>query len=373
MPDRFQVSCIICFAVLMSGLFLIKRFPQMLFPTMYILQLSVLGTGIGLSVLQPDLRVATVIATATIIPTFYIDRTAAFVAVEGIAVLAYVLLGKRFIDPDVFSWGLETLLLFSVAGILNGHFINKARFERYVYAESEKKLAEMQQHYNEELQKEVAAKTRRIEELHEQFVLGMATMVEGRDNSTGGHIRRTSEGVRILTEAIRRDSSVQLPEGFCEMIVKAAPMHDLGKIAVDDSILRKPGRFTPEEFEIMKKHAPEGARIVREILKNTDDEEFKVIAENVAHYHHERWDGSGYPDKLKGEEIPLEARIMAIADVWDALVSKRVYKDKMPFEKADAIMTEGMGSQFDPSLERIYRAALPHLEAYYQSLDAQEA
>ena len=95
-------------------------------------------------------------------------------------------------------------------------------------------------------------------------------------------------------------------------------MHDLGKIAVDDAVLRKPGRFTPEEFEIMKTHAKEGQRIVHQILEGTDDKYFQQIAENVAHYHHERMDGSGYPDKLKGEEIPLEARIMAIADVYDA-------------------------------------------------------
>ena len=104
-------------------------------------------------------------------------------------------------------------------------------------------------------------------------------------------------------------------------------MHDLGKIAVNDAILRKPGRFTPEEYEAMKTHAAEGARIVHEILADSDDEELRRIAENMAHYHHERMDGSGYPDKLKGGEIPLEARVMAIADVYDALVSERVYKE----------------------------------------------
>ena len=134
-------------------------------------------------------------------------------------------------------------------------------------------------------------------------------------------------------------------------------MHDLGKIAIDDSILRKPGRFTPEEFEVMKTHSAEGARIVSDILKDTDDEEFRKIAVNVAHYHHERVDGSGYPDGLKGDEIPLEARIMAIADVYDALVSKRVYKESYSFEKADRIIIEGMGTQFDPSLQPYYEAA----------------
>ena len=144
-------------------------------------------------------------------------------------------------------------------------------------------------------------------------------------------------------------------------------MHDLGKIAVDDAILRKPGRFTPEEFEQMKKHAAEGARIVDQILKDTDDDEFHRIAVNVAHYHHERWDGSGYPEKLAGEQIPLEARIMAIADVYDALVSKRVYKESMPFDKADEIIMEGMGSQFDPGLKECYCAARPKLEEYYRN------
>ena len=120
-------------------------------------------------------------------------------------------------------------------------------------------------------------------------------------------------------------------------------------------------------------HLPaQGARIVHEILRATDDNEFHRLAENVAHFHHERWDGSGYPDHLKGEEIPLEARIMAVADVYDALVSKRVYKDKMPYEKANSIIMEGMGSQFDPALEPIYTAARPRLEAYYNEVDKEE-
>lgn len=115
-------------------------------------------------------------------------------------------------------------------------------------------------------------------------------------------------------------------------------------------------------------HATEGARIVHEILKETDDDEFRILAENVAHYHHERWDGSGYPEGLSGEAIPLEARIMAIADVYDALVSKRVYKDAMSFEKADNIIIEGMGKHFDKALEPCYVLARPKLEAYYSQI-----
>lgn len=223
--------------------------------------------------------------------------------------------------------------------------------------------------YNTELSDEVAEKTRHIVEMHDKLVLGMATMVESRDNSTGGHIRRTSEGVRLLTEAIREGGEFELSDDFCRSLIKAAPMHDLGKIAVDDAILRKPGRFTPEEFEKMKAHAAEGARIVREILTGVEDDGFRRIAENVAHYHHERWDGSGYPEGLKGEDIPLEARIMAVADVYDALVSKRVYKESMSFEQAHAIIMEGMGKHFDARLEPCYLRAKPRLEAYYEAAD----
>lgn len=233
----------------------------------------------------------------------------------------------------------------------------------------DQKYIRLLHNYSEELQDKVAEKTAHLEEMHDKLILGLATMVESRDNSTGGHIRRTSEGVRILLDEIREEDMPELTESFRRQLIKAAPMHDLGKIAVPDKILQKPGRFEPEEFEKMKTHAPEGARIVHEILKGTDDVEFHHIAENVAHYHHERWDGSGYPEGLKGEEIPLEARIMAVADVYDALVSKRVYKEKMSFEKADRIMREGMGSQFAPEMEEVYLRARPRLEAYYSSLE----
>ena len=223
--------------------------------------------------------------------------------------------------------------------------------------------------FNASLKEQVSRKTNHIVEMHNNLIMGMAAMVESRDNSTGAHIRRTSEGVRILVEEIKKNNVFNLSEDFCKDIIKAAPMHDLGKIAVDDAILRKPGKFEPEEFEKMKKHAEEGARIVRGILKNTDDADFRIIAENVAHYHHERWDGSGYPEGIKEERIPIEARIMAIADVYDALVSKRVYKDSMSFEQADKIIMEGMGKHFDKKLEPFYVAARPKLEMYYKTVN----
>ena len=229
------------------------------------------------------------------------------------------------------------------------------------------KYIELIDNFNYELQGKVKEKTEHIVAMHNKLILSMATMVESRDNSTGGHIKRTSEGVRILVGEITADktSKLMLDETFCNCIIKAAPMHDLGKVAVKDSILQKPGKFEPWEYEEMKKHAAEGAKIVGEILEGTDDPYFREIAVNVAHYHHERWDGSGYPEGLQGNDIPLEARIMAIADVYDALVSKRVYKDSMSFEKADEIIMEGFGKHFDESLKPYYMSARPKLEAYY--------
>jgi len=251
---------------------------------------------------------------------------------------------------------------------LDDLYYGKKRSGYQIFVEDDtanQKYIRLLDHYNEELQKDVASKTRHIETMNDRYILGIAAMVESRDNSTGGHIRRTSECVRLITAEMQKDRSLQLPDSFYRSLIKAAPMHDLGKIAVDDAILRKPGRYTPEEYGIMKTHAAEGAKIIYNILKDTDDEYFRCIAENVAHYHHERMDGSGYPEGLKGDAIPLEARIMAIADVYDALVSKRVYKERFSFEKANEIIIEGMGTQFDPKLRKYYEAARPGLEGYY--------
>ena len=238
-------------------------------------------------------------------------------------------------------------------------------YQIYISDDTEgQKYLELVKNYNKQLEEEVIEKTKHIIDMHDKLILGMATMVESRDNSTGGHIRRTSKVVSLLVQ--QKNS---LPESFKNKIIKAAPMHDIGKVTIDDAILRKPGKITDEEFEKMKSHTSEGARIIHEILKDTDDDEFKIIAENVAHYHHEKWDGSGYPKGLKGEGIPLEARIMAIADVYDALVSKRVYKESYSFEKVNEIILEGMGTQFDPDLKDMYERARGGIEDYYKGLE----
>jgi len=211
-------------------------------------------------------------------------------------------------------------------------------------------------------------KTRKILEIQNSVIRGMAVMVESRDNSTGGHINRTSDCVKVFVDKLRKEKEFSdITDEFCESVIKAAPMHDLGKIAVDDAILRKPGKFTDQEYEIMKKHSAEGARIVEQVLKDVDNIEFKQIAVNVAHYHHEKWDGTGYPEKISGDQIPFEARIMALADVFDALVSKRCYKDSFTYDKAFQIIEESLGTHFDPKLGAVFIKCRGKLEELYNN------
>ena len=222
--------------------------------------------------------------------------------------------------------------------------------------------------YNDELEKQVEEKTAHIRKIQRSVITGIASMVESRDNSTGGHIRRTSECVKVFAELISKDDRFPTSDEFLEYVIRSAPMHDLGKIAVDDVILRKPGKFTDEEYAVMKTHSEKGAKIVAEVLQGVEDDEFVKIAVNVAHYHHEKWNGSGYPTGLAGIDIPLEARIMALADVFDALVSKRCYKEAFNYDRAFSIIEESLGSHFDPELGKLFIECRPKLEELYNNL-----
>lgn len=237
----------------------------------------------------------------------------------------------------------------------------------------QQKYLDLLNKYNAKLEENVREKTEHIGKLQDKMILGMAGMIEDRDNNTGGHIKRTSEVVRIFTsELIKYEKDYGCTKEFLDYLVKAAPMHDLGKIAVDDKILRKPGKFTSEEYAQMKKHSAKGAEIVERLLEDSQDNRFTRIAINVAHYHHEKWDGAGYPSGLSGIGIPLEARIMALADVFDALVSKRCYKEKMDYDRAFRIIEESLGSHFDPELGKLFIKCRPKLEAYYDMVQSEE-
>ncbi len=221
-------------------------------------------------------------------------------------------------------------------------------------------LEELKNNLSEKLKE----KTKHVRHIQQMIVLGMASMVESRDNGTGGHIRRTKDVVRVFADRLLTNGC-NLSEDFLDKVVRAAPMHDLGKIAVDDRILRKQGRFTEEEYAEMKRHSAEGAKTVEKILRGVEEESFVNIAVNIAHYHHEKWDGSGYPEGIAGLDIPVEARIMALADVFDALVSKRCYKEAFSYDKAFQIIEESLGQHFDPELGRIFISCRPQLEELY--------
>ena len=229
------------------------------------------------------------------------------------------------------------------------------------------KYAKLLSEYNDTLRSEIEEKTAHIKNMQAKVLLGMADIVENRDGNTGGHIKRTSHVVEVLINTILENKMLPLEKDFCQAVIKAAPMHDLGKIGIDDKILRKPGRLTDEEFAIMQTHAAKSGELVESILDGVEDEYFVTVAKNLARHHHEKWNGAGYPDHLAGEDIPMEARIMAVADVYDALVSKRCYKEAMSFEQANKVMLESMGSHFDPKLEEVFVKSREKLEEYYSS------
>lgn len=217
--------------------------------------------------------------------------------------------------------------------------------------------------YKDQLEKENERKTQTLIEhnkkmlaVQESTVIGMASLIESRDHDTGEHVKRTGKYVELLTRAAQRAGYCAdiLTDDYAELIIKAAPLHDIGKITVSDVILQKPGKLTKEEFEHMKEHTTAGGRIVVEVLGNIEEKEYIDIAAQIAEGHHEKWDGSGYPNGLSGESIPIGARIMAVADVFDALVSERCYKPPIPVDEAFKIIEESGGSHFDPELARLF-------------------
>ena len=214
-------------------------------------------------------------------------------------------------------------------------------------------LREYQQNLQNLVEKqaeEICEHIEKINKMQQEVIVAMANLIENRDGSTGQHIKRTSLYVELILKACVKHKVMPeiLTDEYCGLLIKAAPMHDIGKIRIPDAILQKPGRLTAEEFEIIKEHAASGGKIIDETMGNIEDKAYIEIAKAVATYHHEKWDGSGYPLGLKGEEIPLAARIMAVADVFDALTAKRCYKESFPLEKSYIIMEESKGTHFDP-------------------------
>ena len=192
--------------------------------------------------------------------------------------------------------------------------------------------------------------------MRDGLIILMADMVENRDSDTGDHIQKTASYVRIILNGLKRKGyySEQMTSQYMIYVEKSAPLHDVGKIKIPDAILNKPGRLTAEEFEIMKTHATVGKEIIEKAMSTIEGGSYLREARNMAAYHHEKWNGTGYPEGLKEEEIPLSARIMAVADVFDALTSARVYKPAFPLDEALRMIEEGKGTQFDPKCVEVF-------------------
>jgi putative two-component system response regulator len=215
---------------------------------------------------------------------------------------------------------------------------------------------------SEHLEEMVKAKTKQLTDMQEHLMVSFANMIEKRDGVTGEHVQRTREYVKSIAAHLCKQGIVD--NEYVDKLYKAAPLHDIGKVAVPDSILNKPGKLTPEEFEVIKTHTTLGGEILSEVQEHgrgEDPDDYIKFAYNMARYHHEKWNGTGYPEKLAGEKIPLCARIMAVADVFDALISKRCYKEAMPYDEAFKIMKEESGTHFQPELIDIFLNMQPEI------------
>ena len=212
---------------------------------------------------------------------------------------------------------------------------------------------------NDFLEAEVSRRTREVHDVQEVTVHALASLAEARDNETGNHILRTQRYVWVLAHHLRGHPRFhdRLDAQTIDWLFKSAPLHDIGKVGIPDRILLKPGKLTPDEFEIMKTHTTLGRDAIAQAetrLGRTMP--FLRIAKEIAYSHQEKWDGSGYPEGLAGDAIPLSARLMAVADVYDALISRRVYKAPIPHEQAAQIIAQGRGQHFDPDITDAFLA-----------------
>lgn len=220
-------------------------------------------------------------------------------------------------------------------------------------------------YYTERLQNELKKKTREVISIQRDIIGSFASMIEARDGITGLHIKNTANLVKVLVNVMKNNPKYSgiITDEYAQMTAAAAHLHDIGKIAIPDRILQKEGKLTDEEFAIMKTHPVEGAKILENTIKGLESDAYYQIAHDMVLYHHEKYDGSGYPTGISGENIPLTARIMAVADVYDALRSKRHYKDGFSKEKSMAIMEESKGTHFDADIVTIFLEHIDEMEA----------
>lgn len=234
-----------------------------------------------------------------------------------------------------------------------------------------KEVEEKLERYNKHLEEMVSEKVKEISDSQMATIFALVKLAESRDDETGAHIERTASFCRLLAEKARNLAQYRaiITDEYITTIYRASPLHDIGKVGISDLILLKPGKLTPMEMNIMKTHVEIGYQTLKNIDKRFQNNAFIQMGLDITRYHHERWDGSGYLAELKGEEIPLSARIMALADVYDALRSKRVYKPAFPHEKAVEILQEGKGNHFDPILVDLFVESHPEFQELFDRLN----
>jgi len=233
-----------------------------------------------------------------------------------------------------------------------------------------KRLQKELRFMNDFLEDMVKEKIRELKDAYEAVIFAMAKLAEYRDDDTGKHLERVRAFSRALAEELARQPGYEreVNKDFIRTIYHASPLHDVGKVAIPDKILLKPGKLTPEEFEVVKTHTIRGAQTLEEVAKKHAGNEFIEMGIEIARHHHERWDGTGYPDGLEGENIPLSARIVAIADVYDALRSRRPYKEPFTHEKAVEIIMSEKGTHFDPVLVEVFWKLRDRFKKIYECL-----
>ena len=252
--------------------------------------------------------------------------------------------------------------------IIAGIYIGILSFVNYLLVNYSNKIIEQSfvlEQTNNHLTHDLVQKTKTLEMqlakthlIQDKTIINLANLIENRDSATGSHIKRTQDLVEKIIFALKDENlySDILTDEYSKLTIKASPLHDIGKISISDIIINAPRKLTDDEFEIIKTHTTKGAEIAEDVLEEIEEEKYIRITKEIILYHHERWDGTGYPCQLKKQEIPLCARIMAIADVYDALTQERCYKTAFSKDKAIEIMKKGSGTQFDPIILGVFLA-----------------
>lgn len=309
---------------------------------------------------------------------FVIESTLSF---HVVVVYAYpIAIASLYFSKRVTMFGLVLTTIVSMAGQLSGYFMNcvpdqnflvmkrlvlfsilprtlcLCSFGYLIYFISKRTTRLLDHQIND---------TTKIKELNKDMVLGFANLVESRDESTGGHVKRTSRYVEMLARELRKRGVYRdiVNAEFINNLASAAPMHDIGKMSIPDHILQKPGKLTDEEFAIMKTHAENGGKIIKQTFSHIGDDNYRQMVYEVARYHHEKWNGKGYPEGRSKQEIPLAARIMAVADVFDAISQKRCYREAIPLEECFDIIEKGSGVDFEPKLVDVFLSMKEKIKA----------